>query len=100
GRWAPGAKADLGLVDLKSQARRPWREPLRSLICAAAERAVKDVYVDGRLVVKDGQCLTIDLDRELQALEAAQERSIQRVPEIDFANRTAEELAPMVYAVD
>ncbi|MBL6951368.1 MAG: amidohydrolase family protein [Alphaproteobacteria bacterium] len=100
GRLAPGAKADLVLVDLKSQAMRPLREPLRSLIFVAAERAVKDVYVDGRLVVKDGQCLTIDLDRELQALEAAQERSIQRVPEIDFANRTAEELAPMVYAVD
>ncbi len=100
GRLAPGAKADLVLVDLKSQAMRPLREPLRSLIFVAAERAVKDVYVDGRLVVKDGRCLTIDLDGELEALEAAQERSIARVPEIDFANRTAEELAPMVYAVD
>ena len=29
---------------------RPMREPLRSLIFVAAERAVKDVFVDGLLV--------------------------------------------------
>ena len=50
-------------------------------------------------VVKNGHCLTIDLDAELTALEAAQMRSMERVWEIDFANRTAEELAPMVYDV-
>ena len=44
---------------------RPLREPLRSLIFVAAERAVRDVYVDGRLVVENGKCLTIDLDAEL-----------------------------------
>jgi cytosine/adenosine deaminase-related metal-dependent hydrolase len=92
-----GAKADLVLVDLKHQAMRPMREPLRSLIFVAAERAVKDVYVDGLQVVKNGKCLTIDLDAELEALEAAQQRSMERVPSIDFAGRTAEEMAPMVY---
>jgi cytosine/adenosine deaminase-related metal-dependent hydrolase len=99
GRLAVGAKADLVLVDLKNQAMRPLREPLRSLLYVAAERAVRDVYVDGRLVVENGRCLTIDLDTELTALEAAQQRSIERVPEIDFANRTADEMAPMVYDV-
>ncbi|MBT3532559.1 MAG: amidohydrolase family protein [Rhodospirillaceae bacterium] len=99
GRLAVGAKADLVLVDLKNQAMRPLREPLRSLLYVAAERAVRDVYVDGRLVVEGGKCLTIDLDAELTALEAAQQRSMARVPEIDFANRTADEMAPMVYDV-
>ena len=99
GRLSVGAKADLVLVDLKNPAMRPLREPLRSLIYVAGERAVRDVYVDGNLVVEGGKCLTIDLDAELDALEAAQQRSIERVPEIDFANRTADELAPMVYDV-
>ncbi|MFP6726725.1 MAG: hypothetical protein VCB63_07725 [Alphaproteobacteria bacterium] len=54
-------------------------EPLRSLLYVAAERAVGDVYVDGRLVVKNGHCLTNDLDAELTALEAAQMRSMERV---------------------
>jgi cytosine/adenosine deaminase-related metal-dependent hydrolase len=100
GRLSVGAKADLVLVDLKHPAMRPLREPLRSLIYVAGERAVRDVYVDGNLVVEGGKCLTIDLDAELMALEAAQQRSIERVPEIDFANRTADELAPMVYDVN
>ena len=46
-----------------------------------------------------GIALTIDLDAELTTLEAAQMKSMERVWEIDFANRTAEELAPMVYDV-
>ncbi len=100
GRLAVGAKADIVLVDLKNQAMRPLREPLRSLLYVAAERAVRDVYVDGRLVVENGKCLTIDLDAELTALEAAQQRSMERVPEIDFANRTADEMAPMVYDIN
>ena len=52
-----GAKADIVLVDLKHLVMRPKREPLRSLLYVAAERAVRDVYVDGRLVVKYGHCL-------------------------------------------
>ena len=80
-------------------AMRPLREPLRSLIFCAAERAVRDVYVDGRQVVRDGTCLTIDIDRELDALEAAQRRSVARVPELDWAGRSIDELAPMALAV-
>lgn len=99
GRLNPGAKANLVLVDLKHPSMRPMREPLRSLIYVAAERAVRDVYVDGSQVVRDGKCLTIDLDAELEALEAAQQHSIARVPEIDWAGRTGDEMAPMVYEV-
>ena len=50
-------------------------------------------------MVKNGHCITIDLYAELTALEAAQMRSMERVRENDFANRTAEELAPMDYDV-
>ena len=46
-----------------------------------------------------GIALTTDLDAELTTLEAAQMKSMERVWEIDFANRTAEELATMVYDV-
>src|SRR4029450_10702371 len=60
GRLAPGAKADLVLGDLKN----PWMmaggAPLRCLIFHAADRAVRDVYVDGARVVADGRVLTLD----------------------------------------
>ena len=69
------------------------------MLYVAAERAVRDAYVDVRLVVKNGHVLTIDLVGELTALEAAQMKSTERVWEIDFANRTAEEMAAMDYDV-
>ena len=49
-----GGKADIVLIDLKHLAMRPMRKPLRSLLYVAAERAVNDVCVAGRLAVKTG----------------------------------------------
>ena len=53
GRIAPGNKADLVLVDLPVAQMRPVRDPLRSLIFHAADRAVRDVFVGGEQVVAD-----------------------------------------------
>src|SRR4029450_10639064 len=53
GRLAPGMKADLVLVDLSDVSMRPLRDPLRSLVYTAAERAVRHVYVDGVKGVDD-----------------------------------------------
>jgi 5-methylthioadenosine/S-adenosylhomocysteine deaminase len=94
-----GAKADLVLVDIKHPAMMPLREPIRSLIYAAADRAVRDVYVDGRLVVADGKSLMIDYAAASEALQAAQQRSLKNVPNNDWAKRDADQLAPMVLPV-
>ena len=58
GRLKVGAKADLVLVDIKHPSMMPMREPLRSLLYVAADRAVRDVYVDGVRVVADGRAST------------------------------------------
>ena len=96
GRLAPGCKADFVLIDVKDPSMMPLREPLRSLIFVAAERAVRDVYVDGKQVFADGKVLNIDLKAASEALEAAQQRSIVQVSGRDWAGRSSEELAPMV----
>jgi len=87
GRLTPGAKADLVAVDLDVPAMHPLRDPLKSLVYAAAERAVRDVWVDGRQVVADGRCLTIDYAEAAQAVTAAQRRAEALVPERDWAGR-------------
>ncbi len=97
GRLAPGCKADLALVDLGHPAMRPVRDPIRSLIHSASDRAVRDVYVGGRQVVRDGAVLTIDREAALDALAEAQAEALARVPERDWAGRTAEEMSPLVY---
>ena len=54
---------------------RPVRDPLRSLVYAAAERAVKTVYVDGAKVVEGGRVLTLDYEAATAALQEAQYRA-------------------------
>lgn len=95
GRLAVGARADFVSVDLKHPAMMPVREPLRSLMVVAAERAVRDVYVEGHRVVADGTLTTIDLPTELERLEEGQKRMMAKGPERDWAGRTTDQMAPM-----
>lgn len=95
GKLAPGAKADIVLCDLTNPWMMPARDPLRSLIFHAADRAVKDVYVDGKKVVADGKVLTFDHADAAGRLTEAQARMMAKVPERDYLHRTADEIAPL-----
>ena len=94
---APGFKADFVLLDARHPAMTPLREPVRSLVYVAGDRAVNDVFVDGNQVVKNGKCLTIDLQAASEALQEAQQRSLKKVSKLDWNGRSADELAPMAY---
>lgn len=95
GRLAPGMKADLLLIDLKCNDMMPVRDPLRSLVYHAAERAVRDVYVDGRQVVGGGKVLGLDQAGAAQRLAEAQARMIAAAPKRDYRGRDADEIAPL-----
>ncbi len=94
GRLAPGCRADLVLVDVTHPRMRPSRDPLRSLIYAAGDRAVHSVFVDGEQVVADGRVLTIDYAAAAAALDEAQKRVIAAVPAFDWAHRPVHEVSP------
>lgn len=100
GRLVPDAKADLVLVDIDHPAMKPLRDPLRSLVHMAAERAVRDVYVDGVKVVGDGRVLTLDYGAAADNLDAAHRRALAEVPKLDWAGRDAAELAPLSLPLD
>jgi cytosine/adenosine deaminase-related metal-dependent hydrolase len=95
GRLAPGAKADVGLVDLQNPWMMPARDPLRSLIFHAADRAVRDVYVGGEAAVRDGRALHLDRAGALARLTDAQRRMEAAVPERDGRGRTSLEMTPL-----
>ncbi len=97
GRLLPGAKADLVIVDAEHPAMRPLYDPIRSLVYSAAERAVRHVFVDGRQVVNDGKALAFDYADAMARLEEAQRRAIERVPSLDWANRSAFEIMPPTF---
>lgn len=97
GRLAVGAKADLFLADITAPSMMPLRDPLRSLIYVAAERAVRDVFVDGRQVVVAGEVQGFDLEASLERLQDAQRRAEKAFRGLDYANRQHDEASPMVY---
>ncbi len=94
GRLAPGAKADIVLLDLDHPAMRPVRDPLRTFVFEAADRAVREVFVDGRAVVEDGKPLHLDPDGAAALLEESQARMLAEAPRRDFLGRTGDEIAP------
>ncbi|NBJ11127.1 amidohydrolase family protein [Microvirga arsenatis] len=94
GRLTPGAKADLVLVDLSHPAMQPIHDPLRNLIHCAAERAVRDVYVDGRQVMKDRRVVNLDYDGAVRELQDAQKRACERAERDDPQGRSLSTLAP------
>jgi 5-methylthioadenosine/S-adenosylhomocysteine deaminase len=95
GRLAPGKKADLVLIDLECPQMQPARDPLRSFVYHAADRAVRDVFVDGRQVVADRHVLTLDQAAAGGRLRAAQERMEAAAPTRDYKGRSADEITPL-----
>lgn len=95
GRLAPGAKADIVLVDLHHPDMMPARDPLRSLVFHAADRAVKDVYIAGEKIVADGKVTTLDHKAAGERLTEAQKRMMASSVRRDFRGRTTDELTPL-----
>lgn len=95
GRLAPGMKADIVVVDLECVDMQPARDPLRSLVYHAAERAVRDVYVDGRQVVVDFKVRTLDQSDAAGRLTEAQARMLAAVRQRDYKARSADDITPL-----
>jgi cytosine/adenosine deaminase-related metal-dependent hydrolase len=95
GRIAVGARADLVLVDLKHPLMQPARDPLRSFVYHAADRAVRMVLVDGRVIWRDGRALGLDRERAVAEIGEQQARMCRDVPKHDHARRSAEAIAPL-----
>ncbi|WP_210484822.1 amidohydrolase family protein [Microvirga antarctica] len=93
GAVKPGAKADLVLVDLSQSGMQPVYDPLRNLLHCAAERAVCDVFVDGRAVVRDRRVVNLDYDGAVLELQDAQKRACRAAEKADPRGRTISTLA-------
>jgi 5-methylthioadenosine/S-adenosylhomocysteine deaminase len=95
GRLSVGAKADLVLVDLTHPLMQPARDPLRSLIYHAADRAVLTVMVDGQIVYSRGRPLDFDLRSAAVTLAESQRRMIESAATRDYAGRHGDVISPL-----
>ena len=87
------------LVALDDVDMMPVYDPLRCLIHTAADRAVRDAYVDGVKVLSEGRVLTLDQEEAAAHLTVAQQRIMDRVPARDYKGRTAHEVSPLTLPI-
>jgi 5-methylthioadenosine/S-adenosylhomocysteine deaminase len=73
GSIEPGKRADLVVHDAKHPAWRPPGDPVLHLVWGTDGRSVRDVVVDGRVVVRSGRSTTVD--EEALAAEALAARA-------------------------
>ena len=83
------------MVSVSDAVMRPVYDPLRALIYTAADRAVRHVFVDGKQVVADGVVTTMDFEDVSARVEEIQQRVLGKVPSRDYANRSAQDVAPL-----
>jgi 5-methylthioadenosine/S-adenosylhomocysteine deaminase len=95
GRLSVGSKADILFVDIQHPQMQPARDPLRSMVQSAGSRAIRDVVVDGRFVVLDGQLTTLDYAGALSQLGNMARLNEERIPSVDVIGRSGEDLAPL-----
>jgi 5-methylthioadenosine/S-adenosylhomocysteine deaminase len=78
GSLEPGKAADIVVHDGRSVAWTPPGDPALHLVWGTDGRSVRDVVVDGRIVVRDGRCTTVDADELGRAARDAKARLLDR----------------------
>jgi 5-methylthioadenosine/S-adenosylhomocysteine deaminase len=80
GRLAPGHLADIVLLDMSGAHHQPLHSMTASLVYNARPTDVQTVIVNGRVLMKDRQLLTINKADVIQQVNKNMERLAQRIP--------------------
>jgi 5-methylthioadenosine/S-adenosylhomocysteine deaminase len=86
GRLVPGARADVIVIDLSGPStapvltRPPHANVLPLILFGAVGRDVRDVLVDGQLVLRDRAFTRLDSDRVVAQCQRRAERILARIP--------------------
>jgi 5-methylthioadenosine/S-adenosylhomocysteine deaminase len=100
GRLAPGALADMIIIDLSgrdSLRYGPVRDPVKSLVECGVGDDVDTVIVDGQVVMQGGKIPGVDFAALRAEAQAAGEKVWESLPEWDPLGRTAESACPWCY---
>ena len=79
GRLAPGAKADIAVVDFRRILQ--GTDPVQSLMTSASGRDVRDTWIDGRRVMADGVIPGVDEVSDAARAQAQFDRVIAQYPD-------------------
>ncbi len=97
GKIAPGAKADIVIVNLRTTRYGPARDPINALVEYGCGADVETVIVNGEAVVEGGRSTRIDDEKLFAEAEAAAKRAWDNWPKRDWAGRSVEEINPPAF---
>ena len=97
GRIAPGALADIAVVDMRTINNVPCRDPVKALVNSASRSDVKYVIVDGVVVVDEGRLVTIDEVKLVREVQETAEAIWDRIPENHYQGKSSDEVSPQSF---
>jgi 5-methylthioadenosine/S-adenosylhomocysteine deaminase len=85
------------LRDGQSVTMPPLRDPVKNIVSSAQAEDLRDVVIDGDYRMRDRVIPGVDLAVLSRDLQAAAERMWRRMPAVDHAGRTVDQLSPQSF---
>jgi cytosine/adenosine deaminase-related metal-dependent hydrolase len=99
GRLAPGAKADILLINLDQLGAPVYVDPIKALIDGASGRDVDTVIVDGKVLVQGGRLARVDEAEIYAKARQATEQYWTHVPGWRWDGATVDRIIPPAFPV-
>ena len=97
GRLAPGARADIVMVDLRAAHFGAVRDPIKSLVEYASASDIDTVIVDGRTLIEGRRAVALDEPALLARVQQSGEQAWASSADWHWRHATVDEVAPMSY---
>src|SRR6266436_10027322 len=97
GRLAPGAKADILLINLDHVSAGVYADPIKALVEGGCGRDVDTVIVDGKVLVQGGRTTRVDEDQVYAKAREVTERYWSQVPGWRWDGATVERISPPAF---
>jgi cytosine/adenosine deaminase-related metal-dependent hydrolase len=102
GRLAPGAKADILIIDTIGRNNLRWgpiKDPIKSLVECGISDDVETVFVDGIARMEDRRIDGVDMSEITQRAQSVAEDIWDNLQEWDPLGRTAEQMCPWSFPI-
>jgi cytosine/adenosine deaminase-related metal-dependent hydrolase len=97
GRLAPGAKADIVVINLDQLGAPVYADPIKALVDGASGRDVDTVIVDGKVLVQGGRATRVNEDEIYAKARRATEQYWSHVPGWRWDGATVDRIVPPAF---
>jgi 5-methylthioadenosine/S-adenosylhomocysteine deaminase len=98
GRLAPGAKADILIINLNHMASAPYHDPIKALIDYGDSRDIDTVIVDGKMLVERGRSVVCDEAEVYAQAQRAVHRAWEAMPAWHWGGYELNRLVPPAFS--